>query len=195
MDAQTEWNYHCWQGRRTQMDMQICHSAHITQMCHILIWKVSWNIPTVARKEFRSGHCLWCAVSSTPAADMAPALLNLNSVITDALQGLAGDSCTLIHNSSWVKLAEKAIIFGVMYTWKKTQPMIRFFPGRSFPLCGLQTSAWEIRTEIFFLPHPITPFHVVYSGYGVNKKSFSDPLLSTVSTRTWYSKTSVIINT
>lgn len=53
-----------------------------------------------------------CAVSSAPAADMAPALLNLCSLITDTLEGLAGDSWALIHNSSWVHFAEKAIIFG-----------------------------------------------------------------------------------
>lgn len=45
-----------------------------------------------------------CAVSSTPAE-----LFNLFSY-TDALEGLAGDSCALNHNSSWVKFAEIAII-------------------------------------------------------------------------------------
>lgn len=63
-----------------------------------------------------------CAVSSTAAADMAPALLHLYSLITDAREGLAGDSCTLVHNSSWVKFAEKAIIFGAADMWKKHNP-------------------------------------------------------------------------
>lgn len=107
--------------QESQVDFQICHSGHITQMCHILMWKVRWNIQSVARKEFRSGHCLCCAVSSAPAADLAPALLNLCSLITDTREGLAGDSCTLIHNPSWVKFAGKVVIFGVMYTWKKPQ--------------------------------------------------------------------------
>jgi len=56
-----------------------------------------------------------CAVSSTPATDMAPALLCLYSLITDALEGLAGESCALIHNLSWVKFAGKGIVFGVVY--------------------------------------------------------------------------------
>lgn len=72
-----------------------------------------------------------CAVSSTLAADMAPALLNLYSLITDALKGLAGDSCTLIHNSSWVKFAAEGI-FGVVYMGKNTNrdqilPWHKFF--------------------------------------------------------------------
>lgn len=63
-----------------------------------------------------------CTVSSTPAADTAPALLDLFSLITDALKGLAGDSCTLIHNSSWVKFTAKGIIFGVIDMGKKYNP-------------------------------------------------------------------------
>lgn len=63
------------------------------------------------------------------------------------------------------------------YLWchvhvKKTT-MIGFFPSRSFPHCGLQTSAWEIGMEILFwqfVHHPVTSLHVVYSGYGVTKK-------------------------
>lgn len=51
--------------------------------------------------------------------------------------------------------------------------------------------------EIFFgqfMPHPITFLHVVYSGYGFIKISFSHHLLSTPSSITCYRKTSVIRN-
>lgn len=62
-----ELNYHCWQARRAQMDIQICHRGHITQMCHILMWKVRWSIQTVAGKEFRNGHCLWLCCQLCPS--------------------------------------------------------------------------------------------------------------------------------
>lgn len=78
---------------------------------------------------------------------------------------------------------------------KNPQPVIRFFPSRSFPHCGLKNSAWEIGVEILFwqfMHHPITSLHVVLY-YGLPKKSFNDSLLSTASSRTWYSKTPVII--
>lgn len=91
-----------------------------------------------------------CAVSSAPAADMAPALLNLYSLITDVLEGLASDSCALIHYSSWVKSAAKGIIF-VVYTGRKhTQPVIRFFPSINFLHRDLQTSVCEVGIEILF---------------------------------------------
>lgn len=90
---------------------------------------------TVARRNSGMVIVSSCAVSSTPAADRAPALLDLFSLITDALKGLAGDSCTLIHNSSWVKFTAKGIIFGVIGIGKKTQPMIRFFPSINFLHC------------------------------------------------------------
>lgn len=63
-----------------------------------------------------------CAASFTPAADMAPALLNLYPLITDALEGLASDSCALIHNCSWVKFAAKGIIFHIVYMGKEQKP-------------------------------------------------------------------------
>lgn len=53
-------------------------------------------------------------------------------LITDVLEGLAGDSCTLIHNSSWVKLAAKGMISSVIYGAGGMGPMIRLFPGTIF---------------------------------------------------------------
>lgn len=95
------------------------------------------KIQTVARGWIQEwSFSLAGAVSSTPADDMAPTLLNFYSLITDTLEDLGGDSCMLIHNSAGMKFAAKVIIFRVVYTvgvgGATKQSAIRFFLSINF---------------------------------------------------------------
>lgn len=173
VDAQTEWNHHCWQGKGAQMDIQICHRAHITQMCHILVWKVRWNIETMARKEFRNGPCLWLCCQLHCSCWYGTCTFGF---VFSYHWRTAGFGRWFMNLDSQFILGE--VCRRSCYLWchihgEKTQPMIRFLLSRSLPLCSLHTSAWEVGMEVLFwqlMHHPIPSLHVVYTGYGLTKK-------------------------
>lgn len=123
---------------------------------------LSCNIPQCGKWGEKSRSCPGtpsgmvivssCAVRCTPAADMTLALLNLYYLISDVLEGLAGDLYMLIHNPSQVKLAAKDTISSVIHrAWEKS--LIRFFPGTIFFVsCRVMISsaACEVGIEAVF---------------------------------------------